>query len=192
VLDAEDRALIICALDTLARLSDVVNLQHSQDHGTYISWLDPKVQAYKVPVSTRLRRALDELPHQGPWSFSKHHEGREGARAAQNSVIRMFRKACERAGIPLGRKAGGISFHVLRHTGASRMLAAGVDVKTVMEIGGWKNLHVMNRYLHPTDRAKREAVELVAEDRGRGFGPLQRRSRARPVHARRRSSGFRG
>jgi integrase len=58
-------------------------------------------------------------------------------------------------------------FHCLRHTGASRMLAAGVDVKTVMEIGGWKNLAVMQRYLHPTDERKREAVNAIGKGRGR-------------------------
>jgi integrase len=150
-LDGEGKALIICALDTLARLSDVVNLRREQDHGSYISFMDPKVEAYKVPVSKRLRKALDGLPDRGPFYFASHHEGRRGRRPAQNSVIRMFTTACQAAEIPLGRKDGGISFHVLRHTGASRMLAAGVDVKTVMEVGGWKNLKAMERYLHPSD-----------------------------------------
>ncbi len=73
----------------------------------------------------------------------------------------MFGKACEAVRIPVGRNKGGVSFHVLRHTGASRMLAAGVDVKTVADIGGWTNLAVTNRYLHPTDQAKRRAVEAI-------------------------------
>jgi len=31
---------------------------------------------------------------------------------------------------------------------------SGVDVKTVI-VGGWRNMKVLQRYLHPTDDAKR-------------------------------------
>lgn len=155
-----DQALVVCALDTLARLSDVVTLRRDQDYGAYISLPDPKVKAYKVPVSSRLRVRLDALADAGPLYFAHHHQGK-GPRSAQQSVIRMFEKACAAADIPLGRAEGGVSFHVLRHTGASRMLEAGVDVKTVMLIGGWKNLKVMERYLHPGDAQMRRAVDAI-------------------------------
>ncbi len=64
-----------------------------------------------------------------------------------------------------GRKTGRVSFHCLRHTGASRMLPSGADVKTVMEIGGWRNLKVMERYLHPTDERKKAAVDAIGKRR---------------------------
>jgi integrase len=150
----EDRALVLTALDTLLRLSDITRLTRRQDHGDYL-FTDSKAGTVKVPVSTRLRAALDALPHDGPRLFPSY------VVESRNRVIRMFHAACVRAGIPTGRKTGGISFHSLRHTGASRMLAAGADVKTVMEIGGWRSLRVLERYLHPSDDRKLAAVNAI-------------------------------
>jgi integrase len=156
----EDRALVTVALDTLLRLSNVAALSRSQDHGTYL-FSDTKVGAVRIPISKRVRLALDRLnANRGAAYFPTY--ARRPARAAL-----MFTAALARADIATGRKTGGVSFHCLRHTGASRMLEAGADVKTVMEIGGWKNLRVMERYLHPTDAAKRRAVEAIGRRRGK-------------------------
>jgi integrase len=151
---AEDKALVTAAIDTLLRLANIASLRRSQDHGTYL-FSDTKVGAVKIPISTRVRRALDALPGTGAAYFPTY------ANAGNGPVQRMFLEACRRAEIPTSRKAGGVSFHCLRHTGASRMLANGVDVKTVMLIGGWKNLKVMERYLHPGDAAARRAVDSI-------------------------------
>jgi integrase len=60
------------------------------------------------------------------------------------------------------RALGGMTFHGLRHTGATRMLEEGrVNVKTVKLIGGWRNLKVLDRYLHPSDGAMRAAVNTI-------------------------------
>jgi integrase len=150
----EDRALVLGGLDTLLRLSNIAGLRRSQDHGTYL-FSDTKVDAVKIPISTRFRQALDKLPTTTALYFPTY--------AGQNNPAqRMFLAACRRAEIPTSRKHGGVSFHCLRHTGASRMLANGTDVKTVMLIGGWKNLKVMERYLHPDTSAARRAVESIA------------------------------
>jgi integrase len=159
---AEDYAIIVCALDTLLRLSNVKDLTRQQDHGGYL-FSDAKAGAVRIPISTRLRKALDALPVKGAHYFPTYHAG------GNYFIQKMFDRACKRADLVLGRKEGGLSFHCLRHTGATRMLASGADVKTVMEIGGWKNLKVMARYLHPTDDRKRDAVEAV--------GPPQKKKR---------------
>lgn len=159
VLDQEARALVICALDTLLRLRDVADLQRRQDHGTYLH-SDTKTGVVKIPISDRLRAALDGLPKGKPvgrFYFPTYAE------RPNTPLIVMFRRALEEAEIPTGRKTGGVSFHTLRHTGATRMLEAGIDVKTVAEIGGWRNLKVMDRYLHPTDERKRQAVNAVGQ-----------------------------
>lgn len=150
----EDRALVIGALDTLLRLSNIAKLTRRQDHRSYL-FSDTKVGSVRIPISTRFRKALNALPKTGDAYFPTY------ARQTNNRVIRMFTEACASAKVKMGRKTGGISFHCLRHTGATRMLAAGADVKTVMEIGGWKNLKVMERYLHPTDARKRAAVNTI-------------------------------
>lgn len=150
----EDKALILLALDTLLRLSNARMFTRGQDHGTYL-FSDTKVGAVKIPISTRLRKALDALPMRGAAYFPDFNG------ATNNPAAKMFRRACHVARIPIGRRDGGVSFHCLRHTGATRMLAAGVDIKTVARIGGWKNIVVLQRYLHPTDAHARAAVEAI-------------------------------
>lgn len=154
---AEDRALIIGALDTLLRLSNIAMLSRTADHGSYL-FADTKVGGVRIPISTRLRKILNALPQTGPHYFPSY--ATKVNRSFQ--VFKMFTATCARAGLESGRRTGGLSFHSLRHTGATRMLAAGVDVKTVMLIGGWQNLHVLERYLHPSTAAAQAAVETIA------------------------------
>lgn len=160
----EERALVICALDTLQRLSNVAAMTRKQDHGAYLTVLRPKGKGkrvpYRVPVSSRLRKALDRLPRRGPHYFPSYQGG--SAEAVRKRVEDAFRALCSRAGVVYGRKAGGITFQSLRHTGASRMLNRGADLKTVAEIGNWKDLAVLQKYLHPIGDARERAVELIA------------------------------
>ncbi|MGH9333329.1 MAG: tyrosine-type recombinase/integrase, partial [Vicinamibacteria bacterium] len=51
----------------------------------------------------------------------------------------------------------------MRHTFASRLMVAGVDAKTVMELGGWSRLEMLQRYAHSGAEHKRRAVEILAE-----------------------------
>lgn len=151
----EDRAFLTCALDTLLRLTNAKMLTRKQDHGTYL-FSDTKTGAIRIPISTRLRTALDALPMTGKFYFKTY------AVESHYPASAMFAKTCARAKVKTGRSDGGVSFHCLRHTGASRMLERGADVKTVMQIGGWKNLKVLERYLHPTDEAARAAVNSIS------------------------------
>ena len=174
----EERAVILCALDTLQRLSNVASLQRAQDHGSVIRFLNPKAGTnLKVPVSSRLRMALDALPKDGPAYFTSWAD--LSVEARRNAVIRVFENLCRTADVPLGRRTGGMSFHCLRHTGASRMLAAGVDIETVRRIGGWANYKQLQRYLHPTDEASVSAVESVAGAKAKK--PATSRSRGRKL-----------
>jgi integrase len=148
------RALIVTALDTLLRMTNVRTLRRQQDHGTYL-FSDTKTDAIRIPISARLRTLIDALPVDGPHVFPAY------AGASNHATEKMFAAACARAKVTMGRRTGGISFHCLRHTGASRMLEAGVDVKIVMEIGGWKNLKVLERYLHTSEARKQAAVNTI-------------------------------
>lgn len=155
----EDKALVLLALDTLLRRSNAAKLTRKQDHQTFL-FSDSKAGAVRIPISTRLRKALDAIEDTGPQYFPTYSVAN-----ANNLITRMFLEACERAEVQTGRKTGGVSFHCLRHTGATRMLAAGVDVKTVMVIGGWKNLTILSRYLHPSDEAALAAVNTIGKRR---------------------------
>ncbi|OCC15312.1 Shufflon-specific DNA recombinase [Dissulfuribacter thermophilus] len=54
-----------------------------------------------------------------------------------------------------------IHIHDLRHTAASHLLKAGVDLRIVQEILGHKTLQMVIRYTHILDSQKREAIEKL-------------------------------
>ena len=53
------------------------------------------------------------------------------------------------------------TFHDLRHTFASNLIMAGVDIATAQEILGHKTIAMTKRYAHPTLQHKKEAVRKL-------------------------------
>ena len=69
----------------------------------------------------------------------------------------VFRSACGRAGIePCG-------LHTLRHTFASRLIMAGIDLRTVQELLGHKDIKMTLRYAHLSPNHKRAAMETLEQ-----------------------------
>ena len=55
------------------------------------------------------------------------------------------------------------TFHALRHTFATRCIENGTDPKALSEILGHSNVQItLNRYVHPTFDAKRNAIERLS------------------------------
>jgi integrase len=82
-----------------------------------------------------------------------------------------FGKAVERAQGRL-RDAGqdasrleGYTWHGNRHTFASRLVMAGVDLRTVQVLGGWKTFKMVERYAHLSPGHLHAAVERLAPER---------------------------
>jgi site-specific recombinase XerD len=69
----------------------------------------------------------------------------------QSSLIRRF---CQ-SGL------GKITWHMFRHTFASRLTREGVDIVTVKELLGHSNISTTMRYAHSNDEAKRRAVQRL-------------------------------
>lgn len=146
VLEPRDRAVLICALDSLIRLGDLVALRWTQDKGTYFDIFDPKGAPYRPPISTRLRAALGGIERKGPRVFWWLHD--------QNAAIRWFASACHRAKVPHGRPHG-VTFHSLRHTGATRfMRVPGATLRDLMAVGGWRDLKSVMRYVQPSPETR--------------------------------------
>lgn len=57
-------------------------------------------------------------------------------------------------------------FHDLRHTFASHLVMAGVDIKTVQELLGHKTLTMTLRYSHLSPDHKKRAVEVLCSSLG--------------------------
>ncbi|MBI2988094.1 MAG: site-specific integrase [Deltaproteobacteria bacterium] len=73
------------------------------------------------------------------------------------TVYDAFKKACSTAGI------SDFRFHDLRHTFASHLVMAGVDLVTVKELLGHKTINMTNRYTHLAQEHKAQAVAKLGE-----------------------------
>jgi len=61
----------------------------------------------------------------------------------------------------------GYVWHSNRHSFASRLAMAGVDLLTLKELGGWKTMTMVQRYAHLAPNHLQRAVEqLVPVDGG--------------------------
>lgn len=72
-------------------------------------------------------------------------------------IKRSFQSACKKAELPKLR------IHDLRHTAASRMIEAGINVVDVCEILGHSDLKITMRYCHASVEKKRQAIEKLGE-----------------------------
>ncbi|GAB1723881.1 MAG: tyrosine-type recombinase/integrase [Nitrospira sp. CR1.1] len=64
---------------------------------------------------------------------------------------------------PVMRKAEVKTFrcHDLRHTFATRLVQAGVDIYTVQKLGRWKTISMVMRYAHHHPESLRAGVEIL-------------------------------
>jgi site-specific recombinase XerD len=105
-------------------------------------------QARRVLLNTTARAALmdlltrrlhptdpDELVCRGAYRTVS----RELVRAVQAAqpTLRSASRAEEAA------RLDGVTWHALRHTCASRLVASGVDLRAVQELGGWRTLSMV-------------------------------------------------
>lgn len=174
VMAPDDKALFLLALDSLVRMGDVLDLKRSDDGETSVWIADPKAGGgFSVPVSKRTRKALDKIPTDGTEYYFSRRRRAETARDRRNGIRRMLKRYCEAAGVPYGRRFGGLTFHWgTRRTGTTRMLTRGVDIGTVQKVGRWKTPGVVLGIYHELlDEKAAAAVESV------GRKPRRRQSR---------------
>jgi integrase len=72
-----------------------------------------------------------------------------------NPLKNAHDSACRRAGI------SNFTVHDWRHHWASHCVMAGVDLITIMRLGGWKSLRMVQRYAAVDTSHMREAVHKL-------------------------------
>jgi integrase len=105
----------------------------------------------EIPMSETLRNTLQRIPRRldSPYVFP----GKTGKEL--KNIRRRFTDALKDAGIE------GFVFHDLRHTFASHLVMAGVDIMTVKEFLGHKRLEMTLRYAHLAPDHKRAAINRL-------------------------------
>ena len=109
-----------------------------------------------VPLTPRLLEALEALPRRRgkPHVLLNEQDGRVPltAKAVKVRILRAERAA--------GMAETGLS-HKLRHTFATRLVAAGVSLWVIKELLGHRDLRTTQRYLHSLKGASTEAIRAL-------------------------------
>ena len=110
-----------------------------------------------MPLAPAIGPSWRHCPQIAPaWVFTN---ARTQTAATRSTAWRTsFKRAVERAGIT----TGDVTLHTLRHTALSRMIASGIDDYTVMAISGHSSTRMLERYTHPTEARKIDALESLA------------------------------
>jgi site-specific recombinase XerD len=102
-----------------------------------------------------LLRLFREAKTSGSPTLFRNHQGSPlGSYALHDS----FQNAVKRA------KLEDFHFHDLRHTFASRLVMAGVDIRTVQELMGHNTIAMTLRYSHLSPDHKRKAIQALESD----------------------------
>ena len=157
LLDAANerlKSILIVALSTGMRRGEIFDLRWNDvdfdKHFIFIKETKSGVPR-KVPMNSLVANTIKSIKRESDFVFC-NPKTKDSIKAVQTA----FKNARERAGIRDFR------FHDLRHTAASWMVAAGIDLVTVKEILGHADIKTTMRYAHPTPENKRRAVNALA------------------------------
>jgi integrase len=143
--DAEDTAILVLGRDGLARLGDLLDLQHSDRDDRLLHIRDPKGgRPYDMVLSDRAAKAVDALGTESPYLFPKFRKALE-PRDWTGSVRQRLEYLCRQAKIPYGRAKHGVTFHWgTRRSGATDLLVKDKQpLPIVQQQGNWKKPHVL-------------------------------------------------
>lgn len=142
------------AINTGMRRGEILNLKWEEVDLTekYIMVLNSKnSESRMIPINTDLLKLLSELKQDPVYQYVICDKAGNQLKTFKNS----FYSALKKSGIKYCR------FHDLRHTFASRLVMGGVDIVTVKELMGHKDINMTLRYSHPTPEHKKSAVEEI-------------------------------
>ena len=143
------------ALNTGMRKSELLHLEwdHVNLRQGFLEILDQKNGEYDtIPLNERALEILRSIPRR---LDSKYVFAGETPDKPFYDLKRQFEKATSKANLQ------GVTFHILRHTAASHLVMAGVDIATVREILRHKSIEMTLRYAHLSPDHKRSAVEAL-------------------------------
>ncbi len=160
--DSHLKPIVVMALNTGCRKSEILNLQWDQvdlKHGFILLDKTKNGERREIPINGTLRENLESLftgtkertrRLDVPWVFYDTKTGKP-----YQDVKRSFHTALRKAGIK------DFKFHDLRHCFASHLVMAGIDLTTVKELLGHKTLTMTLRYSHLSPSHKVRAVDVL-------------------------------
>ena len=174
-LEVHDQAtyrLVLLAAHTGARLGELaqitwdrVNLEEGVINFVHTKSNNPR----SVPLSSEAKKMIHALkpgkPHEplllqsdgSPWYVMRNG-------ILDTDTPLFFRKALAALKLNEGFEKLSkqrLTFHCLRHTAATTLLANGVDPRTVQELLGWSTMKMFERYAHVIPAEKKKAIDAL-------------------------------
>lgn len=164
---ATERLTRFCML-TGCRLSEAVHLTwaHVDLIGQTVRFVDTKNKDTRIVyLSQELIKMLKELPYASlneivfPRRDGKPFIDKED----RSDTPYYFSEAVKILGFNEGRgRRDRVTFHTIRHTVATN-LAKILDVRSLMDVMGWKVIEMAARYIHTQEETKRHAANALSE-----------------------------
>ena len=150
--------LVVLALNTGARQGELLQLRYEDvdfERGLIYFGRTKNRKLKTIPMNKTVKEAVEwllkhrysEYLFSWPW----------GKQIGRTTIHDAFKKACREA------KVNEMRFHDLRHTAASYLVMEGVDLPTVKEILGHREIEMTLRYSHLAPAHKAKAVEKLGE-----------------------------
>jgi len=155
VCDSHLKPIVITALNTGMRKGEILSLKWDNvdlRHGFILLDITKNGERREIPINETLRTILQGLTRRldVPYVFFAIETGKPF-----QDVKRSFNTALRKIGIR------DFHFHDLRHTFASHLVMAGIDITTVKELLGHKTLTMTLRYAHLSPSHKVKAVDIL-------------------------------
>lgn len=155
--DANIKPIVITALNTGMRKGEILNLRWDTHidlkHNRILLDKTKNGERREIPINNTLRATLKGLTRRLDigYIFFNHQTGLP----YHKDLKRRFNTALKKAGIR------DFHFHDLRHTFASHLVMAGVDIVTVSKLLGHKSLKMTLRYSHLSPGHLDNAVRVL-------------------------------
>lgn len=138
------RTIHLIATETKAARSRTVTMHPRVDALLFGLW-----SAAGAPAIGRVFQSAKGQPYADT-------RGRGDRQQGGNPLTRAHATACRRAGVT------GFRVHDWRHDWGTRMVWSGVDLPTLMALGGWSSLRMVQRYATTSPDRMAEAIRRLA------------------------------
>ncbi|MDV7341634.1 tyrosine-type recombinase/integrase [Terasakiella sp. A23] len=169
-----DCILLTLSYDTLRRRSEVVclrieDIQRVQQGGATIlirrSKTDQEGSGKFAYISPRTLCFIDEWLKrtkltEGPILRRIHRHNTMGKPMSSDSIPRIIKALAKQANLPQ-EIVNGLSGHSPRVGAAQDMAAAGIDIGSIMQAGGWKSPEIVARYIENLDVLRSGSFRLA-------------------------------
>ncbi len=149
------KPILTAGLNSGMRKSEILNLKWNNvdlKHSFILLDITKNGERREIPINETLKWTFQSLTRRLDVDYV-FYDPKTGK--PYQSVKRSFATACRRA------KIHDFRFHDLRHTFASHLVMAGVDLTTVSRLLGHKDIKMTLRYAHLAPSHKAKAVDIL-------------------------------